>query len=103
MAKKYLVIQDRQIEEGVDVGEHSSRWSSTLADADAHYAYWYKSVADGKAGAVTLYSVDWDRDTGIMGLPVVLKHKSNKFKKIVRYNMETKSAVKKAFNIELEF
>lgn len=103
MAKKYLVIQDRQIEEGVDAGENNSRWSDTLAEAESYYAYWHKSVADGKAGAITLYSVDWDRDTGVTGLPVVLKHKSNKWKKIVRYNMETKSVAKKAYNIELEF
>lgn len=92
--KRYLVVLDFQSEEGVDPNEQKSVWFSREAQAYEYYNHYSALyVSPGKAGACSMYRVDWDRNTGAMGLPLVMHHCFNKFKKIVRYNAEKKSVM----------
>ena len=104
MTKKYLVLMNHQVEEDVDLGSIQTNFGNNEQTAKDYFHHWKGAYLDkGKAGSITMYSYNENRETGIMEEMKVVLHAFNKFKKIVRYNMETKTAAKKAFNIELEF
>lgn len=104
MAKKYLVLMNYQVEEEVDPENIQSKHTTSEQTAKDYFIHWKEYYLEpGKAGMVTMYSYTENRETGAMDDMKVLQHAFKKFKKIVRYNMETKSAAKKAINIELEF
>lgn len=104
MAKKYFTLMNYQVEEDNDPDNIQIKYSSNKGMALDYYNHWKASYVDkGTAGSVTVYEYTENRETGVMEDMKVLQHAFKKFKKIVRYNMETKTAVKKAYNIELEF
>lgn len=91
--KRYLVVLDYQVEEDNPPQMQSMQWLAIIDTAIDYYTQYSGLVKAGKAGACTIYEVDYDRTTGQMVSQQVLSHCFNKFKKIVRYNAEKKSVM----------
>lgn len=103
MTKRYFVWMNFQTEEENDPENVQIKYTNSEGLAKDYFMHFKVSSLDkGKCGAVTMYSYTENRETGEMENLTVVAHAFKKFAKMVRYNMEKKTALKQT-QMEVHF